>query len=60
MGVRVRVPPFETVPVTDRAGTIRDALTKEMINDQVALVSDRLKVITSVLESASIHSGKLT
>ena len=58
VGVRVRVPPFEAVPVADRADSIRGKLTLELINAQVALESDSLKAITAVLEAASIHSGE--
>ena len=58
VGVRVRVPPFEAVPVADRADSIRGKLTLELINAQVALEHDSLKAITAVLEAASIHSGE--
>ena len=54
VAVRIRVPPFEAVPVADRAVSIRDALTLEQINQQRALEPDSLEAITAVLVAAAI------
>jgi len=55
--VHVQVPAFEVVPVADRAGIIRDALTRERINNQVALTPDGLRAITAVINDARVQAA---
>jgi hypothetical protein len=56
--VAILVPPFEEVPVNDRADRIHDSLTMALINAQIALTSGPLNAITAVVQAASIHPGK--
>jgi hypothetical protein len=56
--VAILVPPFEEVPVKNRADSIHDSLTMALINAQIALTSGPLKAITAVVQAASIHPGK--